>query len=276
LHLHGITSVIAFLGILVDFIAKQDGDPGLEPARWTVGLSLARRQLSECNHAPQYKCTVQAAAAILLHQRVLSFPSFFCAATKAADQQTALDTYGNTVYFNHPFVQAFIMFCGEFLCLLAFYALIWRAQCKGTKIDRAKPFNPIIFLLPALCDMTATSTMYIGLALTDASIFQMLRGSVIIFTSLLSVIFLKRKLQAYHWIGIVLVIGGTALVGTQSKICPEADGATCPAAENSHTSMATIGNILIIVAQFIVAIQMVVEEKFISGYDVPALQVVGE
>ena len=38
------------------------------------------------------------------------------------------------------------------------------------------PFNPFIFLPPALCDMTATSLQYIGLTLTFASSFQMLRG----------------------------------------------------------------------------------------------------
>ena len=38
------------------------------------------------------------------------------------------------------------------------------------------PFNPFIFLPPALCDMTATSIQYIGLTLTFASSFQMLRG----------------------------------------------------------------------------------------------------
>jgi len=181
------------------------------------------------------------------------------------------------VLFNHPFVQAAGMFVGEFLCLLVFYALVWRAARSGTKMERAKPFNPIIFLLPALCDMTATSAMYVGLALTDASIFQMLRGSVIIFTAALSVIFLKRRLAAFNYIGIALVIIGTVLVGMQSKICPAASGgATCPAAaQGSSLNMSTVGNILILAAQFIVAVQMVVEEKFITGYDVPALQVVG-
>jgi len=97
----------------------------------------------------------------------------------------------------------------------------------------------------------------------------MLRGSVVIFTSLFSVVFLKRKLKSYHWIGIVLVIGGTAIVGAQSSICPVASSGCTP------SSNATLGNILIILAQIIVAVQMVVEEKFISGYNVPALQVVG-
>ena len=43
------------------------------------------------------------------------------------------------------------------------------------------PFNPFIFLPPALCDMTATSIQYIGLTLTYASSFQMLRGKFIFF-----------------------------------------------------------------------------------------------
>lgn len=45
-----------------------------------------------------------------------------------------------------------------------------------------RDFSPFIFLPPALCDMTGTSLMYIGLNLTYASSFQMLRGALIIFT----------------------------------------------------------------------------------------------
>lgn len=167
------------------------------------------------------------------------------------------------------------MFGGELLCLAAFYVLVWRAKLKKLNMERAKPFNPLVFILPALCDMTATSTMYLGLALTDASVFQMLRGSVIIFTSALSVIFLKRKLYKFHWLGILLVIGGTAIVGTQSNVCPATtSGDTC-GVTTSGPSLSTIGNILIIVAQLIVAVQMVVEEKLISGLNMPALEVVG-
>lgn len=199
--------------------------------------------------------------------------------TKEADNLTSTDRYGNVVAFSHPFVQAVGMFIGEFLCLIVFYALVLRASraapgSEASKLARAKPFNPAIFILPALCDMTATSCMYVGLALTDASIFQMLRGSVIIFTAALSVLFLKRRLVASHYLGIFLVIVGTVCVGLQSKVCPAAAGATC-SAPASALNMSTVGNILIIAAQLIVAVQMVVEEKFITGYDVPALQVVG-
>jgi drug/metabolite transporter (DMT)-like permease len=150
--------------------------------------------------------------------------------------------------------QAAGMFVGELLCLFAFYILRCRARATGTKFDEAKPFNPFLFVIPAICDMSATSFMYLGLSLTDASIFQMLRGSVVIFTSLLRIFVLKKRLGIHEWIGIVLVIGGTAIVGSQSNVCPE-DGGAC--SSSSGASSATIGNILIILAQIIVSIQMV-------------------
>lgn len=161
------------------------------------------------------------------------------------------------------------MFLGEFLCLIAFHALIFRAKIKGEEVVLAKPFNRFVLLLPALCDMTATSLMYVGLSLTDASIFQMLRGSVVIFTGVFRVIFLKKKQHTHHWIGMVLVMAGTAIVGTAGKVCSSGDSSS------TDVSKATLGNILIIIAQLIVACQMIVEEKFIDGYDIPPLQVVG-
>ncbi len=38
---------------------------------------------------------------------------------------------------------------------------------------------------------------------TTASTYQMLRGSVVVFTGLLSWLFLKRKLMLHHWVGMV-------------------------------------------------------------------------
>jgi drug/metabolite transporter (DMT)-like permease len=162
------------------------------------------------------------------------------------------------------------MFLGEFMCLIVFHILLLRSKSTGKEMELAKPFNRFVLLLPALCDMTATSLMYVGLSLTDASIFQMLRGSVVIFTGIFRVVFLKKKQHTHHWIGMALVMVGTAVVGTASKVCSAGD-----AANSSGASKAVLGNILIIVAQVIVAVQMTVEEKFIDGYQIPPLQVVG-
>ncbi|XP_009882845.1 PREDICTED: solute carrier family 35 member F6, partial [Charadrius vociferus] len=51
------------------------------------------------------------------------------------------------------------------------------------------------------------------LNMTSASSFQMLRGSVIIFTGLLSVAFLGRKLELSQWLGILVTIVGLVVVG---------------------------------------------------------------
>lgn len=68
-------------------------------------------------------------------------------------------------------------------------------------------------MIPALCDVIATSLRYIGLTMTYASSFQMLRGAVIVFTGILSMGFLDRKLGYREWSGIFFVIVGLVIVG---------------------------------------------------------------
>ncbi|NWU56670.1 S35F6 protein, partial [Dromas ardeola] len=116
--------------------------------------------------------------------------------------------------FQHPFLQAVGMFLGEFSCLGVFYLLVWRDQRRPEpSMAPSQPFSPLLFLPPALCDMTGTSIMYVALNMTSASSFQMLRGSVIIFTGLLSVAFLGRKLELSQWLGILVTIVGLVVVG---------------------------------------------------------------
>ncbi|XP_055233583.1 solute carrier family 35 member F6 isoform X3 [Gorilla gorilla gorilla] len=116
--------------------------------------------------------------------------------------------------FQHPFLQAVGMFLGEFSCLAAFYLLRCRAAGQSdSSVDPQQPFNPLLFLPPALCDMTGTSLMYVALNMTSASSFQMLRGAVIIFTGLFSVAFLGRRLVLSQWLGILATIAGLVVVG---------------------------------------------------------------
>lgn len=202
--------------------------------------------------------------------------------TKIADDVTDKGRPGYPEHsFDHPFVQALGMFIGEFTCLVVFTFLVKNAtrrdliegihgtpRARAPKIATAGPdFRRRILALPALCDMSATSCMYLGLTMTYASVFQMLRGSVVIFTGIMSVLFLKRKLHGFHWLGMILVLVGTLLVGASSIM-----------GTHHHSQAASnpmLGNILIVAAQVIVSIQVVVEEKFVSGHNLPALQVVG-
>lgn len=119
-----------------------------------------------------------------------------------------------------------------------------------------------------MCDMIATSIMYIGLNLTYPSSFQMFRGSVIIFVGMLSVAFLNRVLVGREWTGIFFVIIGLAIVGVSDFIAD--DGGIAHSRNNIIT-----GDLLIILAQVITSVQMVYEERYVAGLDIPALQAVG-
>jgi len=117
--------------------------------------------------------------------------------------------------------------------------------------------------------MTGTGTMYAGLCLSYVSIYQMLRGSVIIFTCVASVIFLRRKIYLFQWFSVLLVVIGVSVVGYVSLSQDKTGGS------GKDQSTVLVGDILIIVAQIFVAIQMCVEEKLMSVYPTPALKVVG-
>jgi len=165
-------------------------------------------------------------------------------------------------------LQTFAMFAGEASCLFVFEILYY--YHKWMKMDENKfgkqKFSPLIFAIPAFCDVFGTSTMFVGLDLTNASSFQLLRGSLIIFTALLSVAFFGSKLQLYHWVGMFTVVIGLVVVGVGDEIGEDNS-------DDAHSILA--GDLLIVVAQIIVAIQMIVEQLFVQGLNVPPLQAVG-
>ncbi|XP_050530943.1 solute carrier family 35 member F6-like [Daktulosphaira vitifoliae] len=197
---------------------------------------------------------------------------------KWADTMEAPGRDGTIRKFHHPFVQSLSMFLGEFLCLIFFkLALLYYVKKKRSTEDRTiitgnQNFNPFILFFPAMCDMISTTVMYIGLNFTYASSFQMLRGGVIIFTALLSKVYLKRNLTIRHWLGIFIIIIGLATVGTSDLLLSQQKSES----NSSYTTEAIItGDVLIFVAQIITAAQMVYEEKYVVSHDIPSLQVVG-
>lgn len=132
-----------------------------------------------------------------------------------------------------------------------------------------------------------------ALNMTSASSFQMLRGSVIIFTGLLSVAFLGRRLLPSQWFGICVTILGLVVVGLADFISGHRDDThklsdvitgkifllflqlsiwRCCVL---HCSFWRAGDLLIIMAQIIVSVQMVLEEKFVYKHDVHPLRAVG-
>jgi len=78
--------------------------------------------------------------------------------------------------------------------------------------------------IPAAFDIIASTLMNIALTMVAASVYQMLRGMIIIVTAGMSIIFLKRKLYRHHWSSIACIFFGVFLVGLAALLYANDDG----------------------------------------------------
>uniref|UniRef100_A0A1I8C0V6 TPT domain-containing protein n=1 Tax=Meloidogyne hapla TaxID=6305 RepID=A0A1I8C0V6_MELHA len=129
-----------------------------------------------------------------------------------------------------------------------------------------------LFLLFVAIFMVATGSLntlsakWVDQLAFDHPVFQTI-CSVIIFTGLLSTAFLRARLRGFKWLGMGLVALGLVVVGLS-----DIEFDTNP---NDDLNAIITGNLLIVMAQIVVAIQMVSEQKFVLEYDVPPLLAVG-
>eukprot|EP00298_Acanthocystis_sp_HF-20_P010478 c18876_g1_i1.p1 GENE.c18876_g1_i1~~c18876_g1_i1.p1 ORF type:complete len:439 (+),score=162.51 c18876_g1_i1:78-1394(+) len=200
--------------------------------------------------------------------------------------------------FRKPWTQSLVMFFGEMMCLFVFaYNFFQKKRNQKPKlsnhfqhhtgdpevdgiailtdhneIPETKPeitwSSCFVCLLPSLCDVGGTTLSGIGLLFTSASVFQMLRGSIILFTATFSIFFLKRKVLKCQWFGISITVIGIVLVGTASFIGSSNSSSDSP-------MLVLVGNLLVIISQIMSAFQMVIEEKFLKKRNLPPEFVVG-
>lgn len=218
---------------------------------------------------------------------------------KWADKMESKNSDDKMELFNHPFLQATVMFLGESLCIIVFIATIIYSRHTHSKVFDLKPslesevkkeedksYSPFLLLPPALCDVTATSVMYIALTLTSASSFQMLRGSIMIFVGIFSVIFLRKRLEWFRWFGMVIIFTGLIIVGlsdylqsTEEEDCNGnftlLNSTSVECEDSGGLSNELLGDALVVGAQVVAATQFVYEENFIRKYNIPPLKVVG-
>jgi drug/metabolite transporter (DMT)-like permease len=233
----------------------------------------------------------------------ISTSSLLTLITKLADITTSLGIDGTVHKFNHPLMQTWFMFVGEAVCLIAYWMCFHKsASTDNAKSDpevasqvasatepktvsifaelvpnadsvldtaaslQEHTYPVWIFAPPALLDMLATVLLRFGLEFTYTSTFQMLRGSVIFFTAMLSLLWFGRRLAGYQWTGLGTLIVGLVLVGVSSVI----SGVNQVQAPNP-----VLGNVLLASAQAIVALHLVAQEYFLNKYRVPPMLFVG-
>ena len=105
----------------------------------------------------------------------------------------------------------------------------------------------LMLALPMSFDLAATVLMSVGLLYVTASIYQMLRGAEILFSALFAVVFLHRKLNRMHYLGIATCTAGIVIVGASSLLGGSKDEESDDA--SSDASKVLLGMLLIVIAQ---------------------------
>ncbi|CAK9437858.1 uncharacterized protein LODBEIA_P22360 [Lodderomyces beijingensis] len=128
--------------------------------------------------------------------------------------------------------------------------------------------------IPAICDLSCTTLLNIGLVYTPVSIYQMTRGSVVLFVAILSVVFLKRKITKLQWLSLSFVTLGVAIVGLSGSRHSGSKSVASAATSASAAGAIILGISLIVVATSLQGIQFVVEEHILARNPIMPLQLV--
>ena len=129
------------------------------------------------------------------------------------------------------------MFTGELSVYLALFAklhfdqrakqqeqLLSPGAAQAQKQHIKTNINPLKLAIPASCDLCASTLMFVALTMVSPSVYQMMRGLIVVITALMSVVFLGKMQYRHHWTGVVLIITGVFIVGYASVAGASKDG----------------------------------------------------
>jgi drug/metabolite transporter (DMT)-like permease len=156
--------------------------------------------------------------------------------------------------FNKPWFTVVLMKVAMTLCLGLYYGLGWGKENPNAPNPSWTTIKAVAF--PASLDLLGTVLGNVGLLWVDSSIYQMTRGSVVVFSAILSVKFLGRKLRSFHYWAIIFVIIAVILVGLAG--IESGSGST-------GGSEVILGLGLILLAQAVGAVQFIAEENLMNN-----------
>ncbi|BGP29944.1 hypothetical protein JCM10296v2_001696 [Rhodotorula toruloides] len=196
--------------------------------------------------------------------------------------------------FEQPVWQTATMFVGETFCLIAFSLINSRLNLfarpvkagvslptddvvvEGKQESKTMRFSDaILFWLPAVCDILGTTFMSIGLLFIPVSVYQMLRGALVLWVGLFSVLFLHRRLTRAQWVALGVIMLGVGIVGAASLVQDKIP-ATQPEAESAEKDVSPLVGVgLVLLAQVFTASQFVIEERIMEHHSVEPLLAAG-
>lgn len=173
---------------------------------------------------------------------------------------------GQEEAFSKPLFQTFGMFTGMTAglvmhALVKFFKIPFPGYDHSAKTESLPLWMYCILIVPSIFDLTATALCMYGLRDVNVSVYQMLRGSAIVFVALLKHFVLKNQLRKFMWIGVFWNVVSIVLVGLTAVFSnvQNTDG-------ESHPMQ---GVALILTGALVQSLQYAFEEKIMT-HDIAA------
>jgi hypothetical protein len=191
--------------------------------------------------------------------------------------------------FKKPWFQTNSMFIGMLLALAVYevqrifkrrkeaaYAemQVSLASDTGAQVEEEKKSTShwkmyLYVAAPACCDLIATAMSNVGLLFIEASVWQMFRGSMVLFSSIFCAFILKRPHFPYMWWSVLLIMIALVVVGLAAVF---STGLGKAGVSQGQVVMAIM---LVVAAQVVQASQIVVEDFLLHDIDASPFLIVG-
>jgi drug/metabolite transporter (DMT)-like permease len=147
-----------------------------------------------------------------------TFSALVC---KMAYDTKSVGLDGTEKVFAKPIMMLTLMFAGMSPALLFWY--IHQRTLPPEKRDVIPMKTVAVLIVPSLCDLFCTLLLLVAQLYITASLWQMMRGSIIIITALLKRFALGHQLKMHMWLGVSVITLAMILVASTSFVGPSAD-----------------------------------------------------
>ena len=114
---------------------------------------------------------------------------------------------GSIKNFAKPIMMLLLMFSGMVPAI--FFWLLQQAFTDPKDREHITWNNVVVLIIPCVCDLLCTLLLLVAQLYITASMWQMLRGTVICITAVLKRVVLNHRLRNHMWVGVGIITAGS-------------------------------------------------------------------
>lgn len=172
----------------------------------------------DVHHEENKGCSTEGLVVFILGLVSGTFSALLC---KMAYDTQSPGINGVDKPFTKPIMMLTLMFIGMVPAMLFWW--VQQHFLPPEKREHVSWKTVGVLVVPSLCDLMCTLLLLVAQLYITASLWQMMRGSIIIITALLKRYALGHRLKKHMWLGVGFITLAMLLVASTSFFGPSAD-----------------------------------------------------